>query len=208
MPLTSNNSDVMPWQCTLPGCSYKAKLKQELDSHFKSHKPEPELRKPYGCSVRGCHYSATTNSGLKSHVERRHTPGRSKDFLCVMCPSKYYSKTELNRHIKATHVQEKIFQCHDCQYKSSFSTQLRKHVENVHEKYLTFTCSFFACKFRTHHQASLFKHLKKKHPLIPEHPHPCTFPGCEHRSKCTSELAVHIRKRHNTKNMYAQKYAQ
>ena len=195
--LCSLHADNKSWQCSYPGCGYKANLRQQLKRHSRSHESKPELRKPFRCIFKGCDYGAARKTELDSHVYRRHTADRTKDFSCVMCPSKFYTQPELNKHIR-THVKEKVFECDYCNYKSSFGPYLRKHIQHVHEKSVLYKCSELGCDFSSSYKLSLRKHLKTHNPdLLTRRPFPCTSPDCKFRATTRPDLKMHVQRRHN-----------
>ena len=122
-----------PWECSHPGCRYRAKLKSNLNAHLKLHDPNLELRKPFVCTFQECDFRASTKKELKCHVDRRHTSNRTRDFPCALCLSRFYTKNELNQHFQS-HVKEKRFACDFCNYKAHAAPSLRVHMRNVHEK--------------------------------------------------------------------------
>ena len=194
----SVHSDLRPWKCTHPGCNFEAKLKQNLKQHLRLHETSLELRKPHVCTFTGCDYRASNKTALKSHVDRRHTTATTKNFSCTLCPLKFYSKFELNAHIRR-HVKERCTsKCSYCNYRTHDGWTLRAHFRNVHKPIGTFTCSSRGCKFRTNYKSSLTRHLNRHKPSIrARNTFLCTFPQCEHRARDRHALSTHMHKRHN-----------
>ena len=186
-----------PWQCVHPGSDYKTKAKQQLQRHSRSYELTPELWNPFNCTSKGCGFWAARKAELDSHIFPRHAANRSKDFSCVMCPSKFYSRPELNKHTRS-HVKEKVFECNYCNFKCPFGPGLRKHVRNVHEKSVTHKCSEPGCNFSSNFKPSLKKHLKRHNPdPLARRPFPCTFPDCTYRATARSDLKMHVKHWHN-----------
>ena len=174
--------NLRPWKCTYPGCSYTCKLKGSLTVHMRLHEPDLLLRKPIPCTFEGCDYRTSQKSTLSRHVRKHHTPGRTRDFPYTLCPSWFFSKSELTAHIQ-NHLKEKVFECHFCEYKTHRSCYLTQHVGNVHEN-KTFACSFAYCDYVADNKYNRNRHLKMHDPNpAARRPFPCTFPGCEHRAK-------------------------
>ena len=182
------HSDLRPWKCTHPGCSSKFKLKGNLKSPVKLHESHPLLRKPCACTFKDCDYRASCKSSLNSHVQHRHTPGRTRNFPCTLCPSRFYKKFNLSEHI-GNHVKEKVFECNFCKYKTHARAYLGQHFRNFHEKRAVVSCSFAGCYYVTHSNTYLFQHMKRHNPdPAAWHPIPCPFAGCKHRARRRSHL--------------------
>ena len=192
----SVHSDRRPWNCTHPGSNYKFKLKRNLQRHLRLHESDPVLRKPFTCAFKHCNYRASQKCNLGAHVQNRHTPGRSRDFRCTLCSSRFYDEPALHAHIR-NHLKEKIFECNYCNYKTHRSLYFRQHVGAVHEK-TTFACSFAGCKFTPNFKSNLYPHLKRHNPdSVARRPFPCTFPACEFRAGNCHWLKEHIRTHHS-----------
>ena len=158
----TTHSDLKPLKCSHPGCSKRFKLKANMQTHLRLHESDPLLRKPFACTFKDCDYRTSQKPNLKAHVQRRHTPGRSRDFPCTLCSSRFYDRHGLTEHI-GNHVREKIFECKLCTFKTHRDCLLRKHVQDLHEK-SPVSCSFTGCKFVTNSKAYLTQHLKRHHP--------------------------------------------
>ena len=193
----SFHSDLKPWKCTHPGCSYKSKLKGNLQKHVRLHEFNLLLRKPFACAFKDCDYRASLKFSLNSHVEARHRPRRTRDFHCTLCPLMFYKKCDLTVHIR-NHVKEKMFACNCCQFKTHDPTCLRRHRRSLYNKAQeTIKCSFVGCNYSTSFRGYLNRHLKSHNPdPLVRYPVPCTYPGCEYRTTNSSELKRHIRRRH------------
>ena len=200
----SVHSDLRPWPCTFPGCNYAAKLKGELTRHSLLHELEPELRNPLLCTFNDCVYRTNRKSKMEKHVIARHTSCRTRDFPCAMCPSRFYSKSNLQIHIRS-HLREKVFECDLCVYKTHEPDCLRKHKQNNHQKLVTFTCSLLGCHYSTNIKSNLSRHLRKHNPdPFVRLPVPCTFPGCQYRVMSPYQLDSHMKSRHRV-NSYRDK---
>ena len=168
----SIHSDLRPWKCTRPGCSYNCKLKGSLKVHLRLHESNPLLRKPFACTFKDCDYRASQKSSLKTHVRIRHTPGRSRDFHCTFSPASYYEKSILTPHIQ-THVNEKAFQCSVCKYRTNQSSNLGQRIRIVHER-RTVTCSIAGCTFAS--SVPYLSQHRKMHHADPAARSPISWP--------------------------------
>ena len=52
---------------------------------------------------------------------------------CLECSRERYSKTEISRHVEATHIQHPGYQCQHCDVISKTRDSLRHHVKNHHQ---------------------------------------------------------------------------
>ena len=148
-----------------------------------------------------CPFQSTKNWNLKSHKVSIHSdlkPWKTRDFLCTLCPSRFYDKYGLDAHIR-NQVKEKVFEWKNCQFKTHDSSGLPKHVRSLHNKSQeTIQCSFLGCNYSTSISRYLKQHLKSHNPgPLVRYPVPCTYLGCEYRATISGELRKHTRRRHN-----------
>ena len=191
------HSDLRPWPCTFPGCTHRAKRKCHLEQHIRIHETVLEIRKPYCCSFKHCDFRTPNKFALKGHTLTKHTPGRTRDFQCVLCPSKFFSERKLTFHIRG-HVKEKLFKCPQCDFTTHLSSYIPCHVRNVHERLNTFTCTFSGCNYSTYYKSGFNQHSRSHSTdLVVRRPVPCTFSGCDYRTINMYCLKKHIHCRHN-----------
>ena len=74
-----------PFQCSFPGCNYKASRNGDLQKHRRTHETDPSVRRPFPCTFEGCDYSATQKVNLERHIQRRHNGSCEKSFVCFIC---------------------------------------------------------------------------------------------------------------------------
>ena len=135
------HSDLKPWKCSFPLCTLQTNCKRTLKKHQKVHETNPEVKKPYSCSVDGCNYRATEKHAIAGHIRTRHTPGRTKDSQCPLCPLKFYSLSELKVRIPRLTKEDK-FACSKCNFKTLIKSSLERHVRWLHDQTKELRCSF------------------------------------------------------------------
>ena len=101
------HSELRPWECTNPGCTYAAKIRSDLTQHLKLHESNPDLSKPHCCTFKGYDYRAAKKAGVNRHFRRWHTLNRTWDFPCPICSTSFYGKSDLSAHIRS-HVTERV----------------------------------------------------------------------------------------------------
>ena len=193
-----NHSDHKPFGCTYPGCSYRTKGKSALNVHKRIHETDMKLRKPYPCTFDNCEYRGAQQIALTSHLKAKHSPGRTKDMECPLCPSKFYRESYLKEHIQL-HTKETEYTCIHCDFKTPLKRLLNDHLKNIHENSKKFACSFPGCNFRTGYASNLKAHCLRRHDRDPavRRPFPCSFPTCSYRAGSVLCLKIHIRAMHN-----------
>ena len=191
----SAHSTLKRWSCAFPGCNHQTKTRQNLETHKRTHETRLELQKPFPCTIENCDYRAARKHKVENHILRKHTPGRTRDFQCPMCPSRYYSNSNLKDHVDRCHIKERRFACQQCKFKAHDRAYLRLHVKTVHEKSVKFNCSFPGCDFSTCHRTSFKLHGQKHDPKV-EAVH-CNFPECTYQASSLYQLRKHLKIRHN-----------
>ncbi|KAL1828840.1 hypothetical protein ACET3Z_007252 [Daucus carota] len=142
--------------CPEPGCGkvfkYASKLKKHEDSHVKLESTEAYCTDP-GCMkyftneqclkahIQSCHRHITCEfcgtkqlkKNIKRHLLTHDVKPPSERMKCSFndCLHTFSSKSNLNQHIKAVHLQQRPFVCsiHGCGMRFTF-----KHVKDKHEK--------------------------------------------------------------------------
>ena len=145
------------WTCNFPGCTYTTKLNGNLKKHCVIHETCLEKRRRIPCPFENCNYRAAHNCKLQIHIGSRHTPGRTRNFHCSLCPSSFYTDYDRRRHI-SRHVKEKRFTCDACDFSSHDRQCVRRHVRAQHEKSVKFDCKFSDCKLSTFYKSYFNQH--------------------------------------------------
>ena len=105
--------------------NHKSNLKRQIATHEDAQKRKTHQ---YRCEHDKYNFSATSQTNFRSHIEVHHTPGRTRNFECLLCPAKFYNQSARI----VTHLNEKQFKCSLC--KSYDRSNLRVHIKAVHEK--------------------------------------------------------------------------
>ena len=127
----------------------------------------------------------------------KHDLGRTAEFQCSMCPSKFFTKDGLRFHIP-NHVKEKRFKCTRCQFTTHSRCSFTRHERTVHDKSVKYSCSVPGCHFRTARPENLKRHgqTHESDPLV-RLPFACTFPNCSYRGRAPYSVTRHIQVNHN-----------
>ena len=182
-------------KCPIPGCRHQVKRKIYMDRHLELHKTRPP--RPHRCTFDNCEYSAALKNTLTNHIRKKHTPERTRAVQCPICPSSFYSKSDLKAHI-GNHVKERIYKCDHCPYRTHKSTNLTIHNRAQHENLIPFRCPFPGCNYRTAYWTALKMHKRTHNPDPMERlPFSCTFPDCAYRTTTLQLLKAHARARHD-----------
>ena len=118
---------VKPFECTVPGCDYRAVNKGRLNFHIKV--VHTAIRS-YKCEK--CDKTFTTSYYLKIHTTRVHDNVRNHK--CDQCDKAFKSITELKTHVKIVHEGIKKFQCELCSYAGGKGHNLKSHMKLIHGK--------------------------------------------------------------------------
>jgi len=85
-------------------------------------------------------------------------------FDCPSCGTNFADQCSLKRHIKTAH--EKImYGCEHCDFKSTRESILKEHTSVVHFN-IRFPCSMADCEFKGTSKRALRRHLKSKHQIL------------------------------------------
>ena len=187
------HSGPKPWRCEYPGCSRRFNDTSALKKHGVIHETVLELRRPFQCPVDECEFRSARKLDLKRHVTARHTPKRTRDFQCPMCPSRFFTKESLRLHLPR-HTREEVFKCSQCDYGTHVNYDLNAHVKRVHKESGISKCPFPGCTFSTIWKNSLRKHEETHNPHRPKIQ--CRFPDCAFITISEGSMKQHIRSRH------------
>ena len=170
--------------------------------HSKRHMNNPQaprdLTRKHACTFNNCEYKAVTVSKLNVHMKNKHTPGRTRDFQCALCPARFYNIKNLRAHIQS-HLREKQFKCSSCNFATHTQASLCAHRKYKHENSTRkVKCSFPGCNYSTADASTLKKH-QKTHETDPDRrcPFLCRFSRCSYRATERQNLERHVWARHN-----------
>ena len=65
---------------------------------------------------------------------------RAVCFISLLCLFQYKTEGDLDRHLRAIHLDERPFICHYCKHGFNKKSNLVKHVKMVHERVRPFQC--------------------------------------------------------------------
>ncbi|CAG9861110.1 unnamed protein product [Phyllotreta striolata] len=152
------HTDRAAWKFACNVCEKRFPQKGNYDQHMKRHagdkqyichicqKPfitSSELKrhvnlhtnvKAFTCEY--CQREYKTQRTLKTHLRRSHEigeklPEKEKRFVCHVCPSQFYDKQKLLRHL-CCHSGVKPFQCTSCEKKFADKSYLKHHMRVMH----------------------------------------------------------------------------
>lgn len=137
-------------------CSATFLIQSEYNKHLKNHS---DYR--YQCSV--CSRWFEKRYQLNTHHK---THNGVKSVKCSLCEKQYTSQTNLDRHIRIMHKQERQHTCSTCQKTFAQLASLRIH-QSVHEAERKFGCDICNHKFKSEIHLKLHKkrHLPTEYRL-------------------------------------------
>lgn len=155
--LVGNRGANRDYKCRWLGCDKTDPFgtKNHLDRHMQNHTGF----KPFACNI--CGHRCVTHQQLTNHLTT-HT--RSKPFVCDFpgCTKSFSVKTALSTH-KRTHTNDKPFGCRFCGDKYADSSNLSKHRKTVHEDERTsIPCPEPGCAYRDSRCQRLERHCRDK----------------------------------------------
>ena len=121
-----------------PKCDQKFHSRVTLRSHEKT---KQELQKCEDCGFKSCTYL-----GFLSHLRKMHGKkyeksnikdnhnskfGKLRIFNCIKCDQKFYSRANLEFHVKK--IRDEVLSCSKCDFNSCTKTGLLIHLRNVHD---------------------------------------------------------------------------
>jgi hypothetical protein len=135
------------YHCPDPGCDFQTKYKSYLTLHGRMH-----TGRAHACDFKGCSYTTLKLSLLKCH-KRTHT--KERIFVCPECQVRslykltvsrdsfnsstalclqkgFVEKSQLTRHRRTAHSDEKPFACWHCKYSAKRKDKLKAHVLRLH----------------------------------------------------------------------------
>jgi uncharacterized Zn-finger protein len=112
---------VKPFACSI--CGHRCVTQQQLNNHLTTHSRE----KKFKCDYPGCGKVFGVKTALSTH-KRTHT--NEKPFSCRWCGDSYSDSSNLSKHRKTVHEDEKTaIPCPHpgCEYKDSRAQRLERH---------------------------------------------------------------------------------
>ena len=149
--ITNIHSNVKPWKCDRPGCSFSANQKCNLDVH----KERCQEKKDYTCELckrvfpkSNKHYESQYIKHYKA--EHNDIPPEFKDkkqYLCSECPESFFNKNVFNAHVWSNHTNSsansnpqnlmKKFECKTCQTTIFGRKNYVAHCKDVHNEIIS-----------------------------------------------------------------------
>ncbi|XP_028996213.1 mucin-2 isoform X1 [Betta splendens] len=207
-PLMVIGSHLLKNQCG--ECGRMLSSSAALESHVRLHKG----RRPFSCTLCGksfpdskglkrhgrvhrngrihvcpqCGKGFVYRFGLSKHLQMVH--GRLKPFVCQICNKGFYTKRDVESHIRI-HTGEKPFHCNLCEKKFSRRVELNVHLR-WHNGEKRHWCPYCGKGFLDYNNL-------KRHKFIHtgERPHSC--PHCTKRFTQSAHLKKHVKNVHKIK---------
>ncbi|XP_023018473.1 uncharacterized protein [Leptinotarsa decemlineata] len=147
------------WKYACSICEKKFPLKSNHDQHMKRHSGDKQFvchickrsfvtsselkrhislhtnMRPFRCEY--CKKDYKEMRTLKAHLKQSHSVGevkipiREKKYVCHICPSQFYDKQKLSRHL-CSHSGVKPYACTSCDKKFTDKSYLKHHVKVFH----------------------------------------------------------------------------
>ena len=173
-------------------CGFTCASKTTLNTHkmFK-HGDLP----PKSLTCDQCDYMCDHPTQLTSHRRIIHEE-KIEPLECAHCPLQVRTQTELDKHLRNIHSEEKPFVCTVCGHRFNKKSNMVKHVKMVHEKLRPWTCeecnkSFSDRRDLIAHEDSIHKGLK-----------PFDCPYCDYKCARKKNMYVHIKNIHGDKGSH------
>ncbi|XP_075400805.1 uncharacterized protein LOC142443078 isoform X2 [Tenrec ecaudatus] len=189
-PVTSLSSKKL-YEC--PKCG-KCFCFSSYEAHVRGHRNEPkECSKTYSLlsvishknfykgkeSGKACSYS--------SHLTTRiRAPGGERPFVCKHCGKAFSEVLNLTRHIRRTHMEQRLYECKQCGKAFKCSTYLTTHIR-THSGERPYECK--ECGKAFNQGSNLTIHIRRNH--SGERPYKCQ--ECGKAFSDSSTLTKHIR---------------
>lgn len=177
-----------PFQCDT--CEETFEIYAKLNEHKKTHGKER-----YQCPTCGRWFQKRYH--MKNH-EQIHKG--LKPYECDLCQKRYTNQTNLDRHIRVTHQNEKKYTCQECGKCFSQLATLRQH-HAVHTTERNFSCDVCDKKFKMKQHLRLheMRHLpstdrpkRKYKPPLKRYKQPQKLCICTECGKHSNTTALHL----------------
>ena len=170
-------------------CEKAYKSPEELQEHVQT---AHEKLKKFGCNICGKEYA--TNGGLATHIKTAH---RGERVGCEHpdCVQTFTNATDMRRHYKNVHLEERDFQCPTCSLTFQEKSDLKQHVDSIHLR-KRFLCPIADCGCTFGVKSNLTRHVNDVHKK--ERCFPCVHPGCDYTAARAQHLSDHVAGVHGT----------
>jgi KRAB domain-containing zinc finger protein len=170
------------YACTVCGKGFKTKFK--LSIHSTTH----TKLKAFKCEVEGCAKKFARSDVLFAHKKEAH---EGLYHECRECGKRFAKKSNMTRHYKSVHLEEKHYKCFKCGFQFGQNDHLTQHIKTVHDKIRAFKCmhcgkSFGQAGHRKSHMEAVHSHLR----------YPCTWQGCTWTTVQKALVKYHVRRAH------------
>ncbi|XP_062542175.1 zinc finger and SCAN domain-containing protein 2-like [Armigeres subalbatus] len=170
--------------CRHPSCLKVFATKEEFEKHLKEG-----LHKLHICDI--CGATLKHKYSLEVHLSRHAGTTR---FNCSYCSSSFYTKTELQNHVRSIHTTGERWECPKCGSVFKNRKLLNQHLES-HVEERNFKCD--ACEFAFKTLQHLRRHVSTVHKSV-------RF-NCEHCSVSygrKDKLRMHMERAHNIQSYF------
>lgn len=177
------HSNERPYQCSIPGCEKRFKLRGQVLQHELTHGTE----KNYTCEI--CQLKVKSKYYLKEHMKIHDFSG---SFKCELCNQTFARPNYLRDHRKLRHSLQAGVTCKECGKMYANEKSLRQHMH--HHRDAQFECSY--CEKRFVKNDILRKHVNDLHEQ--NRAMPCK--ECNEIFYKRSDYRRHLKHVHNKKN--------
>jgi KRAB domain-containing zinc finger protein len=152
------HTHLRPHACDVLGCSYKAKVHEDLKAHKK--KVHPSIL--YTCLL--CGKSLKSHVHYKRHIAKHNKGGDLLKCFFKRCNQKFLNANDLQNHVKEHHSYVKLFHCNECSKCFAYKGMLEKHIV-IHLDWRPFKCDIPGCSYSAKRSHELIKHKNRLHTL-------------------------------------------
>ena len=159
--------------CPLDNCDFNSKYQQALKRHFKTkhNRKSEKIISPSECSYTDCDFKSNHPQSMKRHVRTIHLGEKGLN-------------NKIRQNLPCTFE--------DCGFLGRDKQDIGEHIKRVHIRDKLFSCSL--CKFSTHQEYYLRKHISGQHDET--HVHNCSYEGCDYTSNYSTGLKGHVKRVH------------
>lgn len=143
------------YYCREEGCTYASYGEFEMKMHKcrRHNAPQPIRHRKDGYFCDTCGEIFKFSNKLREHIDKKHL--KIKNYVCDLCPMRFYQKQDLKRHI-VRHIPKEFRDfsatCDECGKVLFNRFTLKSHKELVHQKIRRFSCELcgklYESKFR------------------------------------------------------------